>query len=81
MLHTEQQQFQLSPGVPLVSAQLFVNFCIDSFRLLRLLAQAASHHGLQSHPPPLVVAARIKRDLTNTGSLVSVSPESPASKL
>lgn len=50
MPHTEEKQFQLSPGVSLVSAELFVNFCIDSFRLLRLFAQATSHHGLQSHP-------------------------------
>lgn len=65
--HTEQEQFQLPPGVPLVSAELFVNLCIDSFRLLRLLAQAARHHGLQSHPP-LVSAARFERDPSNTSA-------------
>lgn len=47
---TEKEQFQFSPRVPLVSPELFVYLRIDSFRFLRLFAQAASHHRLQSHP-------------------------------
>lgn len=46
---TEQEEFEFSPGISLVSPELFVDLGVDSFGLLRLFTHATGHHGLQSH--------------------------------
>lgn len=44
--HTQQQQLQLPSCVSPVSPELFLDLGIDAFGLLRLLAEATSHHGV-----------------------------------
>lgn len=46
---TQQKQLQFPSCVSLVSPELFLDLGVDSFGLFRLLAQATSHHGIQSH--------------------------------
>lgn len=43
---TQQQQLQLPPRVPLVPSELLLDLGVDPLGLLRLLAQATSHHGV-----------------------------------